>query len=855
MKCIKSLKFLALPLLLTLIFTSVATSTPASATLSEDRLQVFSQNNILFYDPSACISVSGGNCGADVTGSTWQERLREVVENYGIFFMNAQIEYGVPWEIPIIHGHMESHFGLADPSVAKSTENCGYYNWQGYKYGSNSLFGISEAEMGSCKVYHSDGGFGSQYKNLADMYMSFYVDYLRNGAYDAAYEYAQPSNFDPRAFLAKETDGIYCAVGCSAGYTSVYDSDIDLIHEIAAEHGWPTSKELMEQYSIPKGGNWSDTWGDIKKYINAEPHSLSVDCSSMTTLGDTSGINFRNGAHSSSASSSSSVATSPTGSVSGTSITWIGDSYSVGAHTIIEEKFPGITFGSGIENSSSYIQSNKGVGDRYGGGSSNPPALTILQNIISRGELKPYLVLAVGTNAGWDDDEVTQFRTLMSGHDDTKVIFVNSKAKAHLLSDDIGSNERLKALADSNPNYYLADWVSAYDDKYFANNSTHPDANGGYEKWVEVIYAALDSASGGNCADGGEFTWYGQYEDQWKDYPFGSSKVGPSGCGPTSFAMMATVLLGYKVTPDETARIAGDAGMYIPGSGSSWEITRVLAEHYGLEYAAHSASSTQEAVDLINSLLKEGWMIHTSGAGSMPFTSGGHYIGIRGIASDGNWLIADSGHSEENSTTKTWNPTDLVNAGMALANIKAIRATSTPASCGNICKSANVTGTNGFQSVDDAQIIINSYNSANLDAYGLVTPATGDKHHNCVAFSTWFINNYTEISYTDPPNGNQLVDDFYNKNKDKYPDLTISDQPTVYSIASWSVAGQFTSSGNHTGVVVGIDESKDLLLIAEAGWNIPSFTGVHERSLSGAVASGYKYININKYLKPNTELK
>ena len=182
-----------------------------------------------------------------------------------------------------------------------------------------------------------------------------------------------------------------------------------------------------------------------------------------------------------------SILVSPTGE----NITWIGDSYSVGARKIIEEEFPGITFGESVENSKSYIQSNKGVSDRYGGGEANPPALAILKRIIDAGELKLYLVMAVGTNAGWTDEEVEEFENIMSSHPETKVVFVNAKARAHLMADDMGTNERLRALADSNDNYYLADWAAAYSDSYFVADTTHPSSNGGYEKWVEVIKEAM----------------------------------------------------------------------------------------------------------------------------------------------------------------------------------------------------------------------------------------------------------------------------------------------------------------------------------------------------------------------------
>ena len=185
----------------------------------------------------------------------------------------------------------------------------------------------------------------------------------------------------------------------------------------------------------------------------------------------------------------------------GDRITWIGDSYSVGAKKIIEEKFPGISFGGSVENSGSYIQSNKGVSDRYGGGEANPPALTILKRIVDAKELKPYLVMAVGTNAGWTDEEVNDFKAIMSSSPDTKVIFVTAKAKAHLASDDNGTNVRLKTLAESNDNYYLADWAANYDAKYYAENDTHPTAHGGYEKWVDTIYNAIPASSYGGSEE------------------------------------------------------------------------------------------------------------------------------------------------------------------------------------------------------------------------------------------------------------------------------------------------------------------------------------------------------------------
>jgi len=132
--------------------------------------------------------------------------------------------------------------------------------------------------------------------------------------------------------------------------------------------------------------------------------------------------------------------------------------------------------------------------------------------------------------------------------------------------------------------------------------------------------------------------------------------------------------------PDETTTVAGEAGMhYCDASGcygSRCAITGVLAEYYGLEYKAVSASNASDAIKQINQLLSEGWMIHTSGQGSSPFTTYGHYIGIRGLTDDGKWLIADSNGTkgEANTLENSFEPESLFSAGMYVSNIKAIRA-------------------------------------------------------------------------------------------------------------------------------------------------------------------------------------
>ncbi|MBO7720639.1 C39 family peptidase [Candidatus Saccharibacteria bacterium] len=172
------------------------------------------------------------------------------------------------------------------------------------------------------------------------------------------------------------------------------------------------------------------------------------------------------------------------------------------------------------------------------------------------------------------------------------------------------------------------------------------------------------------------YIFYSQCDPSWKNLYYGLNGVkGPdgnaickSGCGPTSFAVIATNLLHRSITPGETADIAGKAGMHTKDkngnyTGSSHSITSVLGKHYGLNVVKISKS-----IDAINSYLSKGYMIHTSGSGAAPFTSGGHYIAIVARLSDGRWLVGDS---SKNGPSGIYNPSTVM-AGMKADNVWAV---------------------------------------------------------------------------------------------------------------------------------------------------------------------------------------
>jgi len=181
-------------------------------------------------------------------------------------------------------------------------------------------------------------------------------------------------------------------------------------------------------------------------------------------------------------------------------------------------------------------------------------------------------------------------------------------------------------------------------------------------------------ASGDGCSSTGPgqdtqyingFTVYSQCDPQWKDNAYGSgdtstygcttasNTIGTNGCGPTAMAMIITALTGQQVTPDLTAAYATSQGLYESGVGSSWSIAPKLAAHWGLNSKPVGAD-----VAGITAVLQNGGLVIAAGSGALPFTSGGHFIVIRGVTTDGQWQIGDPGNSSTSS--QQWDPAQLV---------------------------------------------------------------------------------------------------------------------------------------------------------------------------------------------------
>lgn len=174
------------------------------------------------------------------------------------------------------------------------------------------------------------------------------------------------------------------------------------------------------------------------------------------------------------------------------------------------------------------------------------------------------------------------------------------------------------------------------------------------------------SANSAACTGSGEasefvdgFAIYNQEDPQWASNTYGpGGTIKSSGCGPSAMAMIITALTGQAVTPADTAAYGASASpttVYVEdgvAAGSAHNLHTVIGEHWGL-----ASTHVGHDVAAINQGLRNGGLVIISGSGPAPFTGGGHFIVIRAVTADGQWLVGDSnGSAGSSNSKKEWDP-------------------------------------------------------------------------------------------------------------------------------------------------------------------------------------------------------
>ena len=644
---------------------------------------------------------SAGTCGEKLTANTPEGRLREAVEKFGEFAMAMQEEYGVPWEAMFFHMYGESQMGLAG-GVSTSVAKCGRFNTMGYVYSSSSLYGLTEEQMGNCKVYHGDNkALAAQFNSYEDMMASFYVDYLRNGMYDSAFSNLNPKSYDLEGFLRDESN-IYSAAGWDGrvpgygAYKNVWNSVKGTINSVAKKKGWPSSAKLAKDKNIPIGGKYPVS-GDIKKQMKAKPHSLSA-CNGNSPSGsdesdDSGGSDDDASGGDSDSSSGSGKSSKKKGKSSSDDSDEDSESSSPsGTSFKINPKTPAGSANTEGTGGFWYLEGAWGKYPKTVIDTHNGNLITKAVKIDKDFFDMPYFYAEnydynyntwpVGMKANGKKSTRKYYLIVLpseaySQHMGDRFIayFEKRKEPVYFITYDVWACEHhyLRGM-------HYCDWARKDPDKVnggLANNSLGHFSTRGWDANNQLGDAlgkltclhrltthgktlARESSrcSGAVCTSSSG----GSSGSSKKDYPEHIQQTGHT-CGPASMSMLASAVSGKEVSEGDVISVVGgnDRAYAATGGAGMTELDKKVGEKYGFDVENVSYGSFSDAEKKMTEYLNKGYMLHFSGAGSYPFTKGGHYIGVFGWTDKnaGKVMIADS--NKGNAELKLH---DVINAGL-----------------------------------------------------------------------------------------------------------------------------------------------------------------------------------------------
>lgn len=424
------------------IFLTLFTPTTTFA-LSEARLDFFSQNNILFYDPEAvdpCYDMSAGNTN-----------FEKIVK-----YFSGNNKLGIKLKAEAIAGliaNLKAESGL-------------------------SAFRVEEG---------GGGGYGiAQFTPASKITPSLQSDQRTSGYFN---EYYNPKKYGHAVGESGIPDGVppevndaWLSVQLDFAVKSEFKSTkIGTFRDAGGTMGLDY---LPDNYTILEALEASKTAGDAARmfvWIYERPADKPGDAAYRSKIAEEllpkvkSSMNSSSGPHKSS---------------DGSDVTIIGDSITEGSKSKILAKLP-----------KADIHSQVGK-QFYSGSSGNPGGKIILENLVNSNQLRDTVVFALGTNGSITENQANEVYKLIG--EKRHLIFVtNFTAK----NDYLGNNNIFKKLQNDHKNVAIADWKSIIKSKvstYLSSDGIHPNEEG-QNLFSDLIVSTINEQSNsvGNCTING----------------------------------------------------------------------------------------------------------------------------------------------------------------------------------------------------------------------------------------------------------------------------------------------------------------------------------------------------------------
>lgn len=192
------------------------------AALTESQMNFYAQNNLLFYDGSACNDTASGSMGSyDGSASKGLSSLQaEFVDKYHDIAEKLSVQYGIPWETVVAQGILESASGTSKFATER-----------------NNFFGIA--------AYDSNPNNAHSYSTPAEGWEGYYKNIVKTSTYRAHGVFSGDTITDPYKYAQAIKDAGYAT---DPNYVAKLSKLIQAIENRATEKGWQTSAQLAESH-------------------------------------------------------------------------------------------------------------------------------------------------------------------------------------------------------------------------------------------------------------------------------------------------------------------------------------------------------------------------------------------------------------------------------------------------------------------------------------------------------------------------------------------------------------------------------------------------------------------------------
>ncbi len=444
-----------------LISCALIIATPVSSFAAvDDFIDRFAANNIMFYNPDECNGSSSGGAvvggEAVISGSTADEKVWSGLKSMGL---TDEVAAGIMGNM----AHESNNFNPAQHEGKFKSQ------WGSFALDSNegTSYGIGLIQW----------SFGRRIKvyNYIKEKSPGLLKYLDTPTtYSLANGSAYGVNGDKFIELANnenEVNALY-----SLELTFLVNEELKVVNSYSGVLSQTTVQGaadfFLEHVEIP--GDIPGTRPGRRKTAD----EMFAKFSGKTSFG--------------SGSTGGSSSGSPT--VSGSSVTVIGDSITDSSFTrkAYENKLSGADIHAQV---SKHFKMNA-RSDRGGEG-----GLTILKKLKDENKVRDYLVFALGTN---DEDGITKDQideVLALAPDAKKIVFVTNYTKSHDYSKN--NNAFKQAQTDNAGKVVVADWEAAIKDSpdTYLSDGIHPKNQEASDKFVDLIIQAL--GTGGETSSSG----------------------------------------------------------------------------------------------------------------------------------------------------------------------------------------------------------------------------------------------------------------------------------------------------------------------------------------------------------------